>query len=132
MDIVDRDPERPAEIRARLADPATGQDSTGDEALTEYVDRECGPLVRWNLKQSQPTDDLVAELSINGVDVLPAKSEIRSSWANDYQLAQRWIHDRVQAAAPDLSIGDRAIGGMSGSFDSRYIVLPKGATVALT
>lgn len=131
MDVVDRDPKRPGEIRTRLAEARTGEDSTGAEAMTEYVDRECGPLVRWNLKQFQPADDLVVELSINGVDVLPASSEIRASWANDYQLAQRWIYDRVQAAAPNMRIGERAVGGMSGSFDNRYVVLPKGATIDL-
>lgn len=131
MDIVDRDSRRPAEIRARLADAATGQDSTGDEALTEYVDRECGPLVRWNLKQSRPTDDLVAELWVNEIEIAPAGSALRSSWANDYQLAQRWIYDRLESAAPEMNIGERAIGGMSGSFDSRYIVLPRGTTIDL-
>jgi len=129
MDIVDRDQNRPAEIRARLAGEATGQDSTGDDALTAYVERECGPLVRWNLKQSQTTDQLVAELFVNGVDVIAANSGLRESWANDYQLAQRWIYERVQAAAPSLSIGDRAVGPMSASFDARYVVLPKGAKV---
>ncbi len=132
MDIVDRDSQRPAEIRARLAEAADGQDSTGDEAVTEYVDRECGPLVRWSLKQFQPTDELEAELYINGIDVLPQGSATRASWASDYQLAQRWIHDRVHAAAPNLSIGDRAVGALSGSYDSRYLILPKGATIALT
>jgi hypothetical protein len=129
MDIVDRDPQRPAEIRTRLAEAADGQDSTGDEALANYVDRECGPLVRWNLRQSHPTDDLAADVSVNGIDTAPVGSALRASWANDYQLAQRWIYDRLQAAAPSLNIGERAIGGMSGSFDSRYIVLPRGATV---
>jgi hypothetical protein len=131
MDVVDVNSSRPEEIRSRLPEAALGEDATGMGAVTAYVDRECGSLVRWNLKKLQPTDELTAELWIDGVDVLAARPASRKPWKDDYQLAQRWVHERVQAAAPNSDILDRAIGAMSGSFDSRYFVLPKGAKVEL-
>ena len=131
MDVVDIAPERAAEIRVHLPDAARGMDSSGIQAVQNYVERECGPLVRWTISDLDPSGAITAELWVNGIDVLASMSSSQRPWGNDYQAAHRWIHERIQAAAPATAVFDRAIGGMSGSFDRRYIVLPKGSNVSL-
>jgi hypothetical protein len=51
----------------------------------------------------------------------------------NYVAAQKWVHERIQAAAPNQNLFNRAVGidGMSGSFDHRYFVLPPGSVVTL-
>lgn len=131
MDVVDAAAGRPQEIRDRLPEARTGLDFTGTRALEDYVDHECGPLVRWNISALDPSGTVTVELWVNGVDVLVALPDSQRPWRDDYQAAQAWVHDRVQAAAPNFSFADRAVGGMSRSFDTRYVVLPKGATLSL-
>jgi len=131
MDVVDAAAGRAQEIRNRLPESRTGVDFSGMQALQDYVDSECGPLVRWNISALDPSGTIAVELRVNGVDILAALTESQRPWREDYHAAQRWVHERIQAAAPHFIFADRAVGGMPGSFDTRYVVLPKGATLSL-
>jgi len=63
--------------------------------------------------------------------VLAKISEHSRPWGNDYGAAHQWVHRTVQAAAPTISIFEKAVGGVSGSFDTRYVVLPKGSEIEI-
>lgn len=136
MDIVDADESRPEQIRSSLAGARSGEDSVGPNAVQEYVDQMCGPLIRWDLRERDSTGKLVVNLSVNGEDALASMSEEKRPWGQDYWAAQRWVHERIEAAARARGIEkvlDRAIPvrGMSGNYDSRFVVLPRGSRLSL-
>lgn len=129
MDIVDKAKNRAKSIRDTLADAKGGEDCIGVRAIERYVDRECGPLVSWKISASGDQLAAPAELWVNGANILANVDPALLPWGNNYAEAQRWIHERLEANAPNAA--DRAVGGMSGSNEDRFIVLPKGAVIAL-
>lgn len=133
MNIVDSAEHRPKEIRDTLAGAKSGIDVGGPKAVKDYVDQNCGPLVRWNLRERDASGDLAVELWVNGVDLVASIPEAERPWGQDYWEAQKWVHQRVAAAAGVEDIVDRAVsvGGMSGGYDHRFVVLPRGSKVSL-
>lgn len=131
MDIVDHDSDRPGFIRGTLLNARAGEDMTGDRAIERYVDRECGPLVRWKIWNGEDQSGARAELWVNDTNLLADMTLENRPWGTDWGAAQQWIHDRVtgahQTADANLALGPLSYGG----FEERYFVLPVGARVAL-
>jgi hypothetical protein len=69
LQIVDSNPERVAAIRGLLPHAPMGEDATGTTAVQDYVERECGPLVRWSI-WDEPEVGTLANLIVNGTDLL--------------------------------------------------------------
>lgn len=130
MTVVDHEPSRPAEIRAVLADAREGDDFTGDGAIQRYVNQECGSLVQWRIWGLGDEVGARASLWVDGVDLLAGIDPHNQPWGTEYEAAQIWLHERIEAHAP-LAI-DRAVGVNSdGAWQSRMVVLRKGETVTL-
>ena len=128
MDIVDYSGDRPKQIRSSLTGARQGRDYIGENAVKDYVDDTCGPLVRWNLKEADTSGDLTVELWVNGEDVVAPIPINERPWGKDYRAAQKWVHERVAVAAPNVDINRAvSVGGMSATYDHRFVVLPRGS-----
>jgi len=132
MDIVDRSLERPDQIRAGLPGALAGIDNTGVSAVEEYVDRICGPLVRWQIWSAGDEFGARVKLIVNGNDLVAHIAPADMPWGNEPDEAQRWVHERIERNAPGAINGARSESGRPGSLESRFVVLPPGATVDIS
>ena len=121
LDVIDRSDERPAQIREALGAPNGGAHLTGESAIQDYVERETGDHVAWSISGAG-TAGVEVKLEVNGVDVLRDFEPHRLPWVIADEDAQRWVHSRVEAGGAGLL--DHASGPMSGSWESRHVVLP--------
>jgi hypothetical protein len=129
MDVVDKEAERPALIRANVANAPEGEDITGDCAIERYVDRECGDHVAWSIRTE--TEGTRVSLEVNGVDLLEGMDPANSRWGTtDYSDAQKWVHATVEAAGGRNDV-DFAQGALDGSSESRHVVLAAGRHLTL-
>lgn len=131
LDVVDYAEARPEQIRSDLTGEWAGEDYVGPAAVQTYVDHNCGPLVRWNLRDVDASGALTVELWVNGEDVVASLPVDQRPWRNDYGAAQKWVHERVEAAAPMVINRAVPVEGMSGTYDHRFVVLPPGSKLTL-
>lgn len=132
MDIVDRNPERPSQVRSGLPNSRDGMDSTGTGAVEEYVARECGPLVRWQIWSVGDEFGARVKLIVNGTDLVAHIDPADMPWGKELHEAQRWVHERIERYAPGAIDRARSESGPSGSLESRFVVLPPGAMVDIS
>ena len=130
MDVVDRSEDRPASIRNTLAGARDGVDVTGETAISDYADRECGDHLQWSISNDQ-LGHLRVELCVNGVDLFAGRSPAEYPWTS-FDDAQRWIHTRVEAAEGGKLI-DRSweLNNDRGPGESRWAVLSRGKRLNL-
>jgi hypothetical protein len=126
FDVVDRAEQRPAAVRATLAGACEGDDLTGDDSIEQYVNSECGDLLRWRVWDERDGHGARASLKVNGVELVVFDLAARP-WGDDHDQAQRWVHDRVEEAEPGII--NRAIGPLDGSGEGRWAVLSSGNKV---
>lgn len=132
MDVVDHDPKRPRHIRETLIKPPPESDDiTGDGAIERYVDRECGPMVRWKIWNGEGESGAQAELWVNDTNLLADMKPDNRPWGTDWAFAQRWIHDKVTSSHPSAD-ANLAHGPLSyGGYEERHFVLPLGTKVTI-
>lgn len=130
MDVVDWSDDRPASIRKTLAGARDGEDVTGENAIREYADRECGDHVQWSIWNDQA--GLVrVELLVNGVDLFADVSPAEQTWTS-FDEAQRWVHTRVEAAeGGNLIERSWVLIEPRGPGESRWAVLSRGKHLTL-
>lgn len=132
MDVVDRSTDRPASIRAILANARKGRDLTDENAIQRYVDRECGDHVAWRISNNDDGIGVRVSLWVNGADLLVGADRANPPWGGtEFDDAQKWIHTRVEKAGGDHPV-QRAIGELSyGYLEDRHVVLAPGRQLKL-
>lgn len=132
MDIVDLDGDRPKAIRQSLANSVSGVDRVGEDAVLSYVERECGPLVRWRIWGEGDEVGARLKLTVNGINQLEGIDPSRAPWGKEYEGAQRWLHERVEKFAPGVLDEAKVDGNNSeGSWEAKFVVLPQGAQLVV-
>ncbi len=128
--IVDLNPEVAGRIAAEFAQGHAVSDETGDNAIPRYVERNCGDHVEWEIEEEDNNPPARISLKVNGNEQL-SQDPVDRLWEPGLEEAQRWLHTRIEAAAPQII--DRSISRSTGGLirEHREVVLPLGATIKL-
>jgi hypothetical protein len=131
IEIVDISPDAASQVDKSVGGARAIIDSSSAEAVSDYVDTNCGDYVEWSTEEVDGAKPVRVSVLVNGEERVRQDDAYRP-WGASEQDARVWVDTRIEAAAPNII--DRSLTlDTSGLVRwRRAVVLPAGAKLDLS